>query len=358
MKIAFITVHVGDNFGSNLQTIATSVAIKRTGNEPILINYCPARVTRKEYWKVARKSIKKMVWRVIYAPVFYKNTRIYEKYLAAHCPMTEPIYDNESFVDKCPKADIYLTGSDQVWNSKHNQGLNTRYYFDGILGKKVAFASSFGVEELPLDEYSEVKRMLSSYSAISVREDSAKGIVNSMGYEATHLLDPTFILNRDEWMQYASPRIMSLPYLLIYTPYNIVDKEQIYKTAHIIAKQKGLKIITFSWNIKSEPLADMTVKFASPGDFLSLMQYADFVITNSFHGTAFSINLNKQFLVFMPSGFGTRISSILRLCNLSDRLICDNQEDIYDNCINYDEVNKILEVERQRSMDFLYKALK
>lgn len=357
-NIAFLTVHVGQNFGSNLQTIATAEVIKNTGNTPILINYCPKRVTRKHYWQDVIASPVRFIWRLFRAPFFYKNLHVYESYLSGYCDMTEPIYDEDDFIKKCPHADVYLTGSDQVWNSHHNQGLNKRYYFEGIKGKKVAYASSFGVEELPEDEYIEVKRMLASYSAISVREDSAKKLVNSMGYDAEHLIDPTFMLNKEDWKAYASARIVKEPYLLMYTPYNVVDKQLLYKSARKIAKEKGLKVVTFSWTLMSERLADKTIKFASPGDFLSLMLNADYVITNSFHGTAFSINLNKQFLVYMPSGFGTRIKSILTQFKLDSRLMGGSETELpYNDIINYNETNKILDLEREKSMNYLKKAL-
>ena len=194
-KIAFLTIHVGENFGSNLQTIATAEVIKKTGNEPILINYCPRRVARKHYWLDAIYKPLKLLWRILYAPIHYKNLHIYEGFLEKNCVLTAPIYDEDDFVARCPQADVYITGSDQVWNSVHNGELNKRYYFDGMDVRKVAFASSFGIETLPEDEYNEVKHMLASYSAISVRESSAKDIVNRMGYNATHLLDPTLMLN-------------------------------------------------------------------------------------------------------------------------------------------------------------------
>lgn len=357
-KIAFLTIHVGENFGSNLQTIATAEVIKKTGNEPILINYCPRRVARKHYWLDAIYKPLKLLWRILYAPIHYKNLHIYEGFLEKNCVLTAPIYDEDDFVARCPQADVYITGSDQVWNSVHNGELNKRYYFDGMDARKVAFASSFGIETLPEDEYNEVKHMLASYSAISVRESSAKDIVNRMGYNATHLLDPTLMLDSFEWDKYASARIIPDSYLLVYVPYNIADKQKLYASARQVANAKHLKVVTFSWGMCSEKLADRTIKFASPGDFLSLMKYAEFIITNSFHGTAFSINLNKQFLVYMPSAFSTRISSILSMCQLEDRLMTGDEVILpYNKIIDYESTNTILELERLKSLEFLKNAL-
>lgn len=357
-RIAFITVHVGPNFGSNLQSIATSYILKKMGYKPLLINYIPQRVTYSSYINKMFTSISLFVRGLVLLPKFIINNKIYNKYLSKNCELSRPIYNNENFAIKCPKADIYITGSDQVWNSKYNEGLDTHYYFGGIKGEKVAFASSFGMTELPENEFYKVKELLNDYKAISLREKSAVKIVESMGYEATHVLDPTFMLNKSDWEYYMSKRLIKENYILMYLPYNIKDKDVIYKTARKIAKKEKLKIITFSWNYFKDKYADKTMRFCNPGDFLSLMYYADYVITNSFHGTAFSINLNKQFWVYMPSGYGTRITSIIELCGLEVRVLDREIEDkqILDK-INYDNVNFILEQERNKVIEFLKKSL-
>ena len=357
---AIITIHVGQNFGSNLQTIATCEVIKRLGYQPIVVNYIPKRVARNSYWREAIKNPVKLFWRIINAPLFYKNLHIYEEYQERFCKLTKPIYDDDDFETSCPKADVYITGSDQVWNSIHNQGFNERYFWGGIPAHlcKIAYASSFGVEQLPEVEYAMVKKYLAEYHSISVREMSAKRIVESMGFTAEHLLDPTFMISKEDWMPFMSSRLIEEPYLLVYVPYNIKDKADIYATARMVANKLSLKIVTFSWNYSKERMADKTMKFMNPGDFLSLMYYSDYVITNSFHGTAFSVNLNKQFGVYLPSGFGTRIESILSLCNLEERLIrnCKDLDRIYKQ-IDYDSVNTILDAERLKAINFLKEAL-
>ena len=155
-----------------------------------------------------------------------------------------------------------------------------------------------------------------------------------------------------------NPRRIKEDYLLIYTPYNTVDKQAIFEAAYAIAKEKNLKVVTFSWDWRKDKMADQTIRYANPGDFLSLMHYATYVITNSFHGTAFSINLNKQFSVFMPAAFSTRISSIIELCGLQNRMVLDNFSIGQANeVIDYTTVNEVLEVERKKSINFLKQAL-
>lgn len=358
-NISFITIHIGSNFGSNLQTIATAQVFKMLGFNSTVVNYIPPRVTYKRFWQIAFSSPLKFCKKIIALPLFWINKNIYNGYLAKHCNVSKPIYNEEDFASKCPKADYYVTGSDQVWNFKHNEGLDTHYFFEGIKGKKIAYASSIGMEYLSKEEQLSLKKYLKDYEAISVREVSAKKQLQALGIEATHVLDPTLMLNKEQWSKYISKRIEQDNYILVYLPYNITDEEVIYRTIRKIAKQKQLKVVTFSWTYFTNRKADKTYRFCNPCDFLSLMYYADFVVTNSFHGTAFSINLDKQFWVYMPSKFSTRVESLLELCKINNRQLMDeiNTETINE-VIDYTVVNSILNKERQKAFDFLRNALK
>lgn len=361
-QVDLITIHLGSNFGSILQTIATVVTLQKLSCKVTVINYIPDRCTWKRFILDHLDSWLHFIKLFATFPIAIINKYIYSSYLKKYVTVSRPIYAVDDFVRICPQADVYMTGSDQVWNSVHNEGLDRHYYFDGfsVDSVKIAYASSIGREVLDRKEYAEVKQMLSTYKAISVREASAKSLIESMGYSVTHVLDPTFMLNREEWGKFMSNRLVKQAYLLVYLPYNIHDRNLIYQSVHKIAKAKKLKIVTFSCNVIPENFADQTIFFANPGDFLSLMYYADYVVTNSFHGTAFSVNLNKQFCVYMPTHFGTRISSILELCNLqncllqSDEVISDDKMNVY---IDYSSVNQILNRERERANSFLKKAL-
>lgn len=362
-KVALLTIHLGANFGSNLQTIATVETLKKHGCETEVVNYIPDRCTWNRFFKDGFKSAISVAKMFILLPVKIANSYIYNSYLSKYVQVSKTIYAKDDFMSACPKANVYVTGSDQVWNSKHNEGLDRRYYFDGFPDDavKIAYSSSIGREELDVEEYAEVRRMLGSYKAISVREASAGRLIEGMGYRAIHLLDPTFMLTRENWKNYMSKRLVKEPYLIVYLPYNVHDKSLIYQSIRKIADKKQLKVISFSWHILPDKLADKTVFFSNPGDFLSLMYYADYVMTNSFHGTAFSINLNKQFSVYLPSSFGTRIVSILDLCGLGGRLLEPDEiisDGKMDETIDYMSVNVVLDEERRKAHTFLEQALK
>ena len=225
----------------------------------------------------------------------------------------------------------------------------------------ISLASSFGKELLEKEEVAIIKGFLDNYRYLSVREESGRRILNSLGFnDVIHLIDPTFLLSKEIWKKILVKRqLINYPYLLLYLPYNIVSKDIIYASARRIADRYNLKLVTFSWDVRKEKQADKTLFFTSPSEFLALMFYADYVITNSFHGTAFSINLNKQFFVYQPSAFSTRISDILYLMGLEKRYVTGTVPiDELCETIDYSSVNKILEEERKKVEKYLCRALK
>jgi hypothetical protein len=197
MKVVFITVHIGINVGSNLQAIATSEVLKKIGNEPILVNYIPPRVTSKRYWQDAFRSPYKFIWRIINFPSYYYQKHLFRNYLAKYTKQTCPIYSEDEFAKLLPKADIYLTGSDQVWNFKWNEGFDSHYFFQGRNGKKVAYAASIGMESLNKQEQEILKKELNSYDKIAVRESQAVKLLDEIGIDSIQVIDPTLMLNRD-----------------------------------------------------------------------------------------------------------------------------------------------------------------
>lgn len=356
-KANIITVHVGANFGSNLQAIATCKLLERFDIAPRIINYVPYRVTWKGYFDFSG-GILGLIRKLYSAPNKWLNDKIYNSFLKKHANVSKAIYPWDSFAKMCPQADYYVTGSDQVWNSKYNGGVDERYFWKGIVGKKISYAASMGNDSLTEEEKKSFADLLKDYSAISVREKSAQVALAEINIKSSHVLDPTIMLDKDQWKCYATKRKIKDPYLLVYLPYNTVDVNLAYRTIRKIAKRKNLKVVSFSWHYWADKLADETIRYANPGDFLSLMIHADYVVTNSFHGTAFSINLNKQFCVYLPSSFSTRILSLLQLCNIENHLL--NEEIIdaqIDERIDYEKVNSILKDEREKSFNFLAEAL-
>lgn len=355
-KVYLLTIHIGFNFGSSLQAIATSNILKKYANDVVILNYHPERVTYKGFFKKMFSSPKELIKSLFAFPNYMLNRHIYYSYLKNYLDLSRIYYSEKELQNVVWDGDIYVTGSDQVWNSKYNGGIDPIYFWSFLpMGNHIiSLASSLGIEQLPEHEFIAVKKLLSKYRKISVREKSAQAILSSMGYQAEHLLDPTLLLTDKEWRPYMKRRIIKEFYLLVYIPYNIVSKETIYSTARKIAEERNLKVVTFSWTYIPDSFADKTIFYASPSDFLTLMEYAECIVTNSFHGTAFSINLNKQFWVYDPAGFSTRIESLIEMCGLRNRRLSEIiSKERVNEIIDYTSVNEILEKERQRAFSFL-----
>lgn len=368
MKASLITIHTGPNYGTVLQVIASVFVLKKHNIDVTVVNYIPPRSTYGYILKGTFKSIrekkglakiKALLKGMLSLFRLIETNRVFQGVIRQRCSMSNRILFYDSFAEKCPLADVYITGSDQVWNTVHNQGIDTHYFFDGIKGRKVALSSSIGMDSLSEEEKRVFRHFLIGYEAISVREDRAVELLSEIGVSSIQVLDPTFMLNREEWYNTISfKRLIKEKYLLIYTPYNTQDKGAIIQFSKRIAYNKDLKIVTFSGDIKKTDNVDYILKGIGPKGFLSLMYYADCVITNSFHGTAFSINLNRDFWVFLPTKFTSRITSILSKCGLENRIVSDNRRgDYVDNTIDYDVVNSILDQERARFNGFISKHI-
>lgn len=240
-KVGFITIHAVQNFGSILQSIATAKVLRDLSCSPTLISYIPERYTWKRFFKHYTSSLISFAKMFVMLPLSYLRRKEFSSYLRKYVKMTKPIYQTQDFSAVCPKFDIYMTGSDQVWNSIHNEGIDRHYFFDGFPKNtvKIAYSASIGQESISPDEFIEIKRMLGSYKALSVREESAKIILDKMGYKATHVLDPTFMLNAQDWKNYMSEKKIAEPYLLAYLPYDVPNKELIYSSIRRISHRGG-----------------------------------------------------------------------------------------------------------------------
>jgi len=171
------------------------------------------------------------------------------------------------------------------------------------------------------------------------------------------LIDPTLQLSKSEWLKLASKRLVKKRYLILMLLYQEDNEATNY--ARWIAEKRGLKLVKICWEIKKDPRIDIMFTHRCPQDFLSLFANADFVVTNSFHGLAFAINFNKQFIVVPRNEFNSRITNLLELVGLKNRLIISTEQlSIIDDEINFENANRIIKFERERAKKFILKNVK
>jgi len=357
-------MHRGNNFGSALQTYALSEILKGLNNIPIILDYIPKRINITDnilscIKKIFNANSFKDKYNSIRAiAILISNQIIYNHFFSKHINLTKSFKSYNSIVTDqsvLKNIDVYMTGSDQVWNSSHNQGIDYVYFLNFAPDSKprISYAASFGKEKLDDWEIPETRSLLKRYNAISVRERSAVDILHNIGLNGTHVLDPTLLLSKEEWIK----RIPSIKgkekYLLIYSVEP--NKTQLIRLAKQIARILNLKIYMVEWGIKKYDGIDKMLSFISPLKLLSYFVNADFIIASSFHGTALSINFHKQFISIQPNKFNTRVKSILEVTGLTERLmdICSFSIEKATAFIDYSPVNSILNNERNKSLSFL-----
>lgn len=367
MKVAIITILDNTNYGTYLQALATGMTIQNLGYEVEIIRYTRPCMTPKGKSKAIFEDRGFLRW--FYRCVLKSSKKTYElrnkdyNFLKSYLPITKEYVGFEELQSNPPIADIYLTGSDQVWNSFYNRGIDKSYYlgFAPKGAKRVSYAASIGMPEFPKHEIAETKSLLSKYERITVREIAAKEILSQIGISSEVVLDPTLLLGKSEWEAIANrfPFEEKEPYLLTYSVEYGNEDSYIKHYAQQIAAKQGLKIYHITYGgCPYDNYFDKVFSYATPDQFLNLMLHASFVVVSSFHGTAFSINFSKPFITVSPKKFNSRIMSLLEITGLKSRMVTDDNRNIDDfSEIDYAAVNKKLGVERRKSIELLKNML-
>lgn len=367
-KVGIITLHRVVNYGSVLQTYALQEKIEELGYDVEVIDYYPERLTmlgmlsriRNKGNKFKKSIILRTVARIIIFPSYIIRFNMFFKFLKKRIKMTEKTYRthqdirNEKF-----DFDIYCTGSDQVWNCGWNEQFDYPYYLDFAPDdkKKIAYAASFGKSELDDNEVELTKKYLSRYDSISLRELSGVKIVEKLGIKnSVNVLDPTLLLNGDEWRKISSNKFKNEDYILVY---NLNRNKKIDNYAKNLSKKTGLKVKFLSYQLHEFYKNGKIYCNPQVEDFLALIDNAKYVITDSFHATAFSINFNTQFIIVYPGKYSTRLQSILEILNLENR-VAKSEDDlsVIENDIDFDDVNNVMRKMRNDSLSWLDDAIK
>ncbi|WP_027090367.1 polysaccharide pyruvyl transferase family protein [Thomasclavelia saccharogumia] len=361
MRVLLVTIHRVYNYGSVLQTYATQKVFEKLNCQVEVLDYITPQRTFKRILlncpdDLKNNRIKRFVYIILKFPSMLLKKITFGKFINKYLKLTKKYITVDDIKKDCPVADIYVTGSDQTWNSKYNEGIDEGYFlnFGDMDSKRISFVASFGKDKLDDFETEKTKEYLSKYTALSVRENSAVKILNSLGFENVKwLIDPTLQISKEEWKYLASKRLVKKKYLILMLLYN--EDNNASKYARKIADMKGLELVKISWELKKADYVDILFTHRTPNDFLSLFYYADFVVTNSFHGLAFAINFNRQFIVVPREEFNSRIMSLLELTNLLNRLTDSDSilEKNIKEIIDFGSVNEVLEEERKKAKEFI-----
>lgn len=328
MKTLTITLHDSYNCGSSLQAYALQHFLIKNNVENEIINYCP------EYLKKDKFSVKSVIKKLIYYPYMRKRIKNFEAFRDQYLKITSfKCNEYDELTKNKFDADCYIAGSDQLWNSMYDCGNDPAYYLDFISGNKITYAVSMGREIIPNDNLELIKKYSKNdFKWISVRENSAiHQLAPIFDCTIDYVCDPVLLNDVDDYKKIESARMIDEPYIFVYVAQDI-DEKVLQKLVSCAQKKFNAKVV-FSGTYKKRCCCDYHIREASPSEFLSLIDNACCVISNSFHATMFSLIYKKQVYALLPDKNGERISSILELVSLDNHIIKDLEK------INMDIIN-------------------
>ena len=352
-KIGIITFHRADNYGAVLQVAALQRAIIQMKYRCEILDY-DAKIISQNYDVIIKTSVIQTIKSILSYRERKRKKQVFEEFRKNYMIISSPVVkENLGMI-----AEQYyklITGSDQVWNYKLTAS-DGAYFLNFVPDrrKKLSYAASFGIGEIPTQKIDWYKANLIEFGHISVREKTGVDLVKKItGSTAVNDVDPVFLLGVNDWKYMMGARSESKKYVFCY----MCDKMSA-AYAQRLASEKGLELINL---IYGKSYRNPELNFGnccidlSPGEFLSYMYYADYVVTGSFHATAFSIIFNKQFVVSVPNNVGSRITDLLDMTELKGRVLSTGTD--IDGEINWERVNNIVAKARETSLKNLRESI-
>ena len=361
MKVGCLTFHNSSNYGAVLQTYALQYAVKKMGYEYLVINY--SNPEKKKFDSLLGRNdyltMMGYLFKLISFPYNLHKKIKFIKFSNHYLNVSSLCLTHSDLQKMGNLCDAYLCGSDQIWNL-HMIRFDSAYFLDFVDSskKRIAYAASCGTAKLSSEEKAFYNKYLPNMDHISCREKTGIDIVKTYcQQEAQLVLDPTLLLNKEEWSTICSKQYQKKRYILVY---QLSANEQMECFVKQIKQQTGLKVIRISRNM-FHLFRENAFHVPSPVQFVDLFAHASYVVTNSFHGTAFSVNFNRCFFSFIrgerTDGTNSRIVDFLETVGLSRRLytVCPKTIDL--TAPDFSDSNNILLSLRENSIDYLRKSI-
>lgn len=371
------------NYGSVLQSTASYIALKKYNPDIEVIKYI-APLSKKAKFEIDLrirlkyianlKMLKNKACRIFFrkqengSEIFEKRSRVFQEFTKMHMGFTRQYNSVEDIVSDFSENETVIIGSDQLWGPEDIiKGYHTLMWVPDKV-KKISYATSFGVSELPPYLYSRAKSFLDRMDSISVREEQGVGIVAKVSNNsAVQVCDPTLLLTSEEWEQIIPKKENELgKYIFCFF---IGDNPEQRIFAKKLSALTGFKIVAIQHldkYIESDlGVADVTYNEAAPDEFINLIRNAEYVVCDSFHAMIFSVLNKKRFILFNryasneAGSRNSRIDSICKKLNLSERRCFNNvnPDEWINKEIDYLPVFEALEEWREESKQYIRNAL-
>ena len=369
-NIVLVTWIGSGNYGTSLQSFALHKKLDMLGYNVSLLQWLPKKFT----FKLKIKKILAMLGidvceinnRLHHQDKSIKNQKL-NAFITSNYNFCEPIYTQKELKKFVLNTDVFVTGSDQIWNTAY--GFSPFYFLDFADGaKKIAYASSIGLNDFPEEHKEKVSLLLNSFSHIGLREITAVNAVSILlnRTDIIQVLDPTFLLNSDDWTNVTKSASIEIKlpqkYILCYLIGRNSWYEEQLKNVMATTGIPNIVVIPAVENPNFSIAGAIVYDSAGPSEFVKLIKDATFVCTDSFHAAAISINLNVDFVEFMRfkdadnGSQNSRIYDVLSHYKLSNRIYSDKHTEWRDK-IDYTYVNEQLDRDRRISIDYLINAI-
>lgn len=370
-SIGIITIHKINNYGSVFQAYALQKACEDLGYKVEIIDYDfpnSFHIPQKYASKVDTQPNEPKWIKFLYAFDLIKQHKGIRNFVLKYQSLSKNQYSSPSDLEIAPPHyDVYITGSDQLWNPRHcNADPAFMLHFAPDTALKISYAASIGTNSIPSELKSQYQKLLGRYAHIAVRENSGASVVKEIaGKEATVVLDPTLLLDKNQWNQIATPRrLFKKKYILCYfLNYTFNAFPYVDHLAEYMQKQTGYEIVRVARPPHKLGLPHTHYRVgASPEDFLALIRDAEMVLTTSFHGTAFAVNYGKPVFTVVQdrNASDSRQVSLMQNLGLEEQVLTITDEMPDRSRFIYDEPSeqKRLETLRRESLEYLISALK
>lgn len=380
VRVGILTIHNSPNYGASLQSFALYKYVSQMpGIECEVIDlhrpyedgyvksnkFVPYRREPFSIKRLVKFALKKILRRESKKINFYSSDSKYKfDEFNREIKLSRPYWGIDELYADPPCYDIFITGSDQVWNPTQPYCLEPYFLTFVPKGKKkISYASSIGVTELLDNEKQDFKRWLSTYDAISVREHQAQNLlVSFIGKPVAQVADPTFLLDAGFWKSIAVYPQNVEPYILLFT---VGVDFNLLQFATKMSHESGFRLVYLN-QLLPEPIdgSYKVVSDAGPKEFLGLIAHAEMVITDSFHATVFSLIMGaKNFYAYIGTynKRGSRILDLLKIFQEESHLLLDdlsgNYNDLSTRKLDFQLISRIYREEQMNARDFLKNAL-
>lgn len=367
-KIGILTFHRAYNYGASLQCYALEDVLKNKLSQNVeIIDYIDENVmSGYKYFSKNKLNLKNIMKGIIKYILFFRKDKIryanFDKFFTKEYNLSNRSFNNKmDLISHKVDYDILITGSDQVWNPKIVGELSDIYTLN--FGDKnivrISYAASVG-DATQIERQKDIfKEKLSNLDYISVREEDAKNKLDIIIDKPIEVvLDPTLLLKKEEWNSLLSTdNTVKEKFILAY----VVEADEEYiKIVNDLSEKTGLKVIHFG---KRNPGYKSVLKSAyteGPLEFVNYIKNAEYVVATSFHATVFSVIFNKKFFIVPHRKTGARVTNLLDKLGIEGRTFSSYNEfkDIdYNFETNWKDVNKKLDIEREKSINWLLNAI-